>query len=157
MKFKDNKDKIEFLEKAKRCVLSDIEDKYSENPFFDTLKVDIGSSEEYFNKIVDYCKTYIKEKAWSNNKSLGDKYRYFSTEGLAQKLERKFGWKVMNKWVKLAVINAGLDFMSMSKEDNYSSKNLSSVNDIFDDNIVFIFRYNGNSSIKLDYLNDYYG
>lgn len=96
------------LDKCRQLVIENIRETNYPAPWDGEVK-DI-SPEQQYNNIVRWCKTNIKNITWSHNDSA--RLTFKTSYGAKHRCEQALKCYVANNWMKMAMIDAGLEVNS---------------------------------------------
>lgn len=105
--------------------------------------------EEHYEHIVEWAKTHIKNKAWSSSST--QSWRNGATSyGAKHECERDLKCYVANNWMKMAMIDAGLDVTYRTSVDYETGKVYREkifLSDVLKNSVNFIFRVSRNNDM----------
>lgn len=113
--------------------------------------------ERHYNDIVNWVKEHVKNKAWSYAKTV--RYRHGATSyGAKHDCERDLRCYVANNWMKMAMIDAGLDLARVYDVDDDTGKIYRTkidCTDILTNGVNLIFRVSQTNDMKSRWIEDY--
>lgn len=98
------------LNECRRLVIENIKAVNYPAPWDGEIK-DISPEQQYEN-IVEWCRSKIKNVAWSHNDSA--RTTFHTSYGAKHQCERQLKCFVANNWMKMAMIDAGLEVNSVN-------------------------------------------
>lgn len=113
--------------------------------------------EIHYKNIVNWVNENIKNKAWSNTKTM--RYKHGVTSyGAKHDCERDLRCYVANNWMKMAMIDAGLDLAKYDDVDYDTGRLYRSkidCTDILTNTVNMIFRVSRNCDMRSKWIEDY--
>jgi len=154
---KTNITKIEEkLNKTRELVLENIRMSANVIDTWDGIPTNV-TPESHYNDIVNWAKERVKNKAWSYARTV--RYAHGATSyGAKHDCERDLRCYVANNWMKMAMIDAGLDLAKADDVDDETNKIYRTkidCTDILTNSVNLIFRVSQNNDMKSRWIEDY--